>query len=67
MATAIFVRDIAQYDGQEVTVRGWVKAKTGKGKLQFVRLRDGTGQVQCVAFKKEMDEADFEERGWSWC
>ncbi len=60
MATAIFVRDIAQYDGQEVTVRGWVKAKTGKGKLQFVRLRDGTGQVQCVAFKKEMDEADFE-------
>ncbi|MAU13619.1 MAG: asparagine--tRNA ligase [Anaerolineaceae bacterium] len=60
VATAIFVRDIAQYDGQEVTVRGWVKAKTGKGKLQFVRLRDGTGQVQCVAFKKEMDEADFE-------
>ncbi|QPC84308.1 asparagine--tRNA ligase [Phototrophicus methaneseepsis] len=60
MATAIYVRDIAQYDGQEVTVRGWVKAKTGKGKLQFVRLRDGTGQVQCVAFKKDMDEAVFE-------
>ncbi|MCA9894739.1 MAG: asparagine--tRNA ligase [Anaerolineae bacterium] len=60
MATTIFVRDIAQYDGQEVTVRGWVKAKTGKGKLQFIRLRDGTGEVQCVAFMKEMDEADFE-------
>lgn len=58
--TIIQIKDIAQYDGQEVTVRGWVKARTGKGKLQFVRLRDGTGQVQCVAFKKEMPEDDFE-------
>lgn len=60
MTTHIQIRDIAQYDGQEVTLRGWVKAITGKGKLQFIRLRDGTGQVQCVAFKKDMDEAAFE-------
>jgi len=60
VTTHIQIRDIAQYDGQEVTLRGWVKAITGKGKLQFIRLRDGTGQVQCVAFKKDMDEAAFE-------
>lgn len=60
MATTIQLRDIASYDGQEVTVRGWVYNKTGKGKLHFIRLRDGSGQAQCVAFKKEMPEEDFE-------
>lgn len=60
MAELIQLKDIAQYDGQEVTVRGWVYNKTGKGRLQFILLRDGSGQAQCVAFKKEMDEAEFE-------
>ncbi len=60
MAVTIRIEDIANYDGQEVTVRGWVYNKTGKGKLHFIQLRDGTGIVQCVAFKKDMSEADFE-------
>lgn len=60
MAEVIQLKDIAQYDGQDVTVRGWVYNKTGKGRLQFILLRDGSGQAQCVAFKKEMDEAEFE-------
>lgn len=60
MATVIQIQDIARYDGQEVTVRGWVYNRTDKGKLQFILLRDGTGQAQCVAFKKELDEAQFE-------
>ena len=60
MAKVIQIKDIAQYDGQEVTVRGWVYNKTGKGRLQFILLRDGSGQAQCVAFKKEMDADEFE-------
>ncbi len=60
MATVISIRDIAAYEGQEVTVRGWVYHRTDKGKLQFIQLRDGSGIVQCVAFKREMTEADFE-------
>lgn len=60
MSEIIQISDIAAYDGQEVTVRGWVYNKTGKGKLHFIRLRDGSGQVQCVAFKKELSEEDFE-------
>lgn len=63
MATVINIRDIANYDGQEVTVRGWVQNRTDKGKLQFILLRDGSGVAQCVAFKKELDEADFEVAG----
>ena len=60
MAEVIRIENIADHDGQEVTVRGWVLAKTGKGRLQFVRVRDGSGQVQCVAFKKEIDPEYFE-------
>lgn len=60
MADYIRIADIADYVGQEVTIKGWVYATTGKGRLQFVQVRDGSGMVQFVAFKKEMDEDQFE-------
>ena len=60
MAEVIRIENIAQYDEQEVIVQGWVYQKTGKGRLQFVRLRDGSGQVQCVVFKKDVSEEVFE-------
>ncbi len=59
MATSIKIADLAQHDGETVDVRGWVYNRTGKGRLQFIQLRDGTGIVQCVAFKKEMPEDEF--------
>jgi len=60
VATPIRIGDIAKYEGQEVTVHGWVYNRTDKGRLQFIQLRDGEGIVQCVAFKKELSEAEFE-------
>lgn len=60
MTELIQISDIAQHDGEDVTLRGWVYNRTGKGRLQFIKLRDGTGIAQCVAFKKEMDEEQFE-------
>ncbi|MBN1563302.1 MAG: asparagine--tRNA ligase [Anaerolineae bacterium] len=59
MATPIQISDIAQYDGQDVTLRGWLYNRTDKGRLQFLLVRDGTGLVQCVAFKKELDAESF--------
>lgn len=50
---------VAQHAGQPVTLAGWVANKTEKGKLVFVRLRDGTGQIQCVVFKKNVSEQVF--------
>jgi asparaginyl-tRNA synthetase len=35
--------------------------KTRKGKLQFLRLRDGTGIVQCVAYRPDVGDELFEE------
>jgi len=61
MSTLIRVEDIARYTGQEVTVRGWVYNRTDKGKLVFLLVRDGSGFVQCVAFKGDLPEAVFDQ------
>jgi asparaginyl-tRNA synthetase len=60
MPPIIRVDQIAQYTGQEVTIQGWVYNRTDKGKLVFLLVRDGSGFVQCVAFKGDLDEALFE-------
>ena len=31
----------------EVTLQGWVRHVRSSGKLHFITLRDGTGDVQC--------------------
>ncbi len=61
MTAEITIDQIANYAGQQVTLKGWLYAKTGKGKLQFLRLRDGSGIVQCVAFRPELGDELFAE------
>ncbi|MCS6808214.1 MAG: asparagine--tRNA ligase [Bacteroidota bacterium] len=46
--------------GKEVTLNGWVYDTTGKGKLHFIKLRDGSGIVQCVVFKPNVSEEVFD-------
>ena len=60
MATVIRIEELAQHVGQEVTIRGWLYAKTDKGRLQFLQVRDGTGIVQAVAFRREVTPQVFE-------
>ena len=60
MAELINLKDIASYDGEEVTVRGWLYNRTDKGRLQFLLVRDGTGIAQCVVFEKDVPEDLFE-------
>ena len=60
MPPTIALRDISRHEGQEVRVRGWLYNRRSSGKLEFLILRDGTGYVQAVAFKKELPEEVFE-------
>ena len=53
------VATIAAHAGAQVTLAGWVYHKTEKGKLIFVQLRDGSGTIQCVVFKKNVSDATF--------
>jgi asparaginyl-tRNA synthetase len=60
MAEHVYIEGIAEHIGKEVTIKGWLYAKTGKGKLQFLQVRDGTGILQCVVFKKEVTPEVFD-------
>jgi asparaginyl-tRNA synthetase len=57
---AVYVENIGEYEGNEVTVRGWIYNKRSSGKLQFILLRDGTGVIQCVGFKGNFSAQQFE-------
>lgn len=61
MAQIIRVEHIAKYIGQDVTIQGWIYNRTDKGKLVFLLVRDGSGFVQCVAFKGDLEDARFDE------
>jgi asparaginyl-tRNA synthetase len=54
------IEQIALRDGQEATIRGWLQLKTGKGKLQFLRVRDGSGVIQAVVFQGNVSSEAFE-------
>ena len=54
-----YIKGIAEHAGGEVTLAGWVYNKTEKGKLIFIQLRDGTGTIQCVVFRKNVAEEVF--------
>jgi asparaginyl-tRNA synthetase len=50
----VYVKDLSRHVGEEVTLRGWLYNTRSSGKLMFPQLRDGTGLVQCVVFKKNV-------------
>ncbi len=60
MTKLITIEKIAGHDGERVKIQGWLYASTRKGKLMFVRLRDGTGMVQGVAYRPEVGDDLFE-------
>ncbi|HUI24877.1 MAG TPA: asparagine--tRNA ligase [Candidatus Kryptonia bacterium] len=55
----VYIEDIAQHDGQEVTLCGWLYNKRSSGKLHFLQVRDGTGVLQCVVFKNDVSPEQF--------
>ena len=60
MSDTVLIQNISQHVGTEVTLKGWLSDKTDKGKLQFLRVRDGTGTIQAVVFQKDVSPEAFE-------
>ena len=60
MPDVIRIQDIAQHVGEEVALQGWLYNKTGKGRLQFLQVRDGSGICQAVVFKRNVSPEDFD-------
>ena len=61
MPEHISVSQISNYIGQDIVLKGWVYNRTDKGKLSFLLVRDGTGFIQCVAFKGDLTPELFEQ------
>lgn len=61
MAVKTYIADIAKHEGEDVTISGWVSNKTGKGKLQFIMVRDGTGVIQAVIFAGNVSSELFDK------
>jgi asparaginyl-tRNA synthetase len=56
----IRIRDAARHVGSTVEIRGWVTHRRSSGKVQFLVLRDGSGQIQCVAGVKDLSPEQWE-------
>ena len=54
------VRDLSSKAGQEATLIGWVAKFRSSGKIAFLGLRDGTGTVQVVIARNEVDDASWD-------
>jgi asparaginyl-tRNA synthetase len=50
------IKELPQHIGERVTVNGWLYNKRSSGKLQFPIIRDGSGYLQCVVFRKDVSE-----------
>ena len=59
MAEHVYIGNVAEHEGKEITIKGWLYNKRDKGRLQFLLLRDGSGMIQGVAFEKELDAQSF--------
>jgi len=58
----VFVKDVKDYDGKEVMMKGWVYNKRSSGKIWFLMLRDGTGIIQGIVLKNEVSDDVFNKR-----
>ena len=58
--TTVYIQDIAQHAGETVSLKGWLADKTDKGRLQFLRVRDGTGLIQATVFEKSVSAEVFQ-------
>ena len=56
----ITIADLADHEGETVSLRGWVYNWRKKGKLRFIILRDGFGYLQCIVFRPEVEEEVWE-------
>jgi nondiscriminating aspartyl-tRNA synthetase len=48
MIDRVYIKDLKNNIGNEITIAGWVDVRRDQGKLVFMDMRDMSGRVQCV-------------------
>jgi asparaginyl-tRNA synthetase len=59
----ITIEQIANFVGHEVKLQGWLRHRRSKGKLHFLQIRDGTGEIQAIVSKADVGDEQFEASG----
>lgn len=54
--TQTYISDVSNHVGEEITIKGWLYNMRSSGKLLFPQVRDGSGIIQGVVFKKNVPE-----------
>jgi len=60
---SIKISQLSEFCEKEVTINGWVYNVRSIGKIWFLIIRDGSGLLQCVVVKDEVDEDIFNLEG----
>ena len=55
------IAEVGKFVGEEVTIGAWLANKRSSGKIAFLQLRDGTGFIQGVVVKAEVEELIFQQ------
>ncbi len=56
-----YIQDIASYEGQTVTINGWLYNRRSSGKIHFLQIRDGSGFIQAVMSKAAVGDEAFKK------
>ena len=56
-----YIENIGRHVGEVVDVRGWLRTRRSSGKLHFLTVRDGTGDLQAVVSKAAVGDKQFEQ------
>lgn len=56
----ITISQAPDYNEKEVTIGAWLANKRSSGKIAFLQLRDGTGFMQAVVAKNDIEEEVFQ-------
>jgi asparaginyl-tRNA synthetase len=56
----IRITDAPAHVGQRAEIRGWIVHRRSSGKVQFLVVRDGSGQIQCVAGLRDLPGEQWE-------
>jgi asparaginyl-tRNA synthetase len=59
----MYIKEIPQFEGKEVVLKGWVANRRDSKGLVFINLRDGSGLCQCIADANKISVEEFENAG----
>ena len=60
MRNETYIGQISNYKDKDATISGWLYNMRSSGKLHFLMVRDGTGIIQVIVAKNDVDEKIFE-------